>query len=464
MNDVSRLSADPTIRQHGFFLGHPIGFWFIFSGELAERASFYGMKAILTLYMIDKLGFTKAEATTRMSLFMAGAYFLPLVGGYVADRFFGKYWTIVGFSIPYILGHVILGVEDRWYLYTALVLLAMGSGVIKPNISTLMGMTYDQQCPGQEKLRSAAFAIFYAAINIGAFASTTVMPELRDRFDYWVAFLFPAALMVFAFAFFAAGKRFYAVEVIRRTPISPEERAEQWAVLRQLFGLFFLVMFFWAIFDQHATTWIYFAREHLDLHVFGYEVKPDQIQAINPLLIVALLPVISALWTALERGGVRLRATDKMTIGFLLTALTMALHALAGYLAETGNTKVTVWWQIAAFVTITVAEIMISVTGLELAFTAAPARMKSFVTACWLLTVGFANLFLIAPVGRLYPDRSSPGWHFETTYGYFSMLTVALLVVTGAFVLVARRFNQVLKAGPRRDRVVESTLDTSVEA
>src|SRR5947209_10894407 len=114
-----------------FLKSHPAGFWFIFWGEFAERASFYGMKAILTLYMIDILGFGKSNASTIMSLFMAGAYFLPLLGGYLADNFFGKYWTIVGFSLPYILGHVIIGYEDRTFLFIALVLLAMGSGTIK---------------------------------------------------------------------------------------------------------------------------------------------------------------------------------------------------------------------------------------------------------------------------------------------------------------------------------------------
>src|SRR5207237_1195502 len=134
-----------------FFAGPPLGFWFFFWGEFAERCSYYGMRAILALYMIDKLGLSEANASTYNSFFIAATYFLPLLGGWVADRFFGKYWTIVGFSLPYILGHVILGVQDFWFMCFALLLLAMGSGVIKPNISTLMGLTYDQQRPGQDK-------------------------------------------------------------------------------------------------------------------------------------------------------------------------------------------------------------------------------------------------------------------------------------------------------------------------
>jgi POT family proton-dependent oligopeptide transporter len=424
---------------------HPVGFWFFFWGEFAERASFYGMKAILTLYMIDKLKLDKADAATTMSVFMAGCYFLPLVGGWIADRYLGKYWTIVGFSLPYIVGQLMIGIDHGPFPYIAMALLAMGSGVIKPNISTLMGLTYDQQRPGQDQLRSDAFSMFYGAINIGSAMSTLVMPELRTRYGYFEAFLFPAVLMTVALTLFALGKRYYAVEVIQRTEKTPEERAQQWAVLGRLFGLFLLVTFFWAIFDQHASTWIYFAKDYLDLNLFGYEVKPDQVQALNPIFIVAFLPLASLLWRLLAKWGVKVRPTDKMVGGFLLTAGAMAVHAVAGYLAVEGGVKVSLWWQVIAFLVITFAEILISVTGLELAFTAAPKAMKGFVTACWLLTVACANLFINAYVTRLYPG-DSPGWHFATPAGYFAALTVMMLVVMVAFVFVARQFNRATAA------------------
>jgi proton-dependent oligopeptide transporter, POT family len=276
---------------------------------------------------------------------------------------------------------------------------------------------------------------------------------------YLVAFLFPAVLMAVALTAFALGKRYYAVEVIDRTPPPPGQRAERWKVLGQLFGLFLLVLFFWAIFDQHTSTWILFAQDYLDLNVslpfgYSYEVPPDQIQALNPIFIVTFLPLTVWLWRVLDRKGIRIRPTDKMILGFLLTAVTMGIHAGAGYAAvrpDGSIEKVSILWQIAAFVVITLAEILISVTGLELAFTAAPQSMKGFVTACWLVVVGMANLFVNTPVSRLYPS-TEPGWHFESAGGYFGMLTIAMLVVTGAFFFVARRFNKTAAAGdPRRD-------------
>lgn len=453
--DAANLAARLTLPHQGgivgWFKSHPIGFWFFFWGEFAERASYYGMRAILTLYMIDRLGFSKANASTLMSFFIAASYFLPLAGGFVADRFLGKYWTIVGFSLPYILGHVILGIENEVCLYSALILLAMGTGVIKPNISTLMGNTYDLYRPGQTQLRSQAFSMFYFAINVGAFLSQVFMPTIRTEWGYAIAFLFPAALMVVAFAIFAAGKRFYAPDVIGPVDRSPEERKQQWAVLGRLFTLFLLVTFFWAIFDQSATTWIFFAREQLDLNMFGVEVDPDQIQAFNPLFIMIFLPLITALWAWLDARGTKVRATDKILVGFILTAVTMGIHVFAAYLVAESGHKVSLWWQIIAYLVLTWAEILISVTGLELAFAAAPKNMKGFITACWLLTVGIANLAINAPVTRMYPS-TDPGWHFPSPMSYFAALTITMLVVSVAFVFVARGFNQRMAQAEAEDQ------------
>ncbi|HVW39238.1 MAG TPA: MFS transporter [Pirellulales bacterium] len=415
---------------------HPIGFWFFFWGELAERCSYYGMRAILTLYLIDQLGLTRPSAIKIMHFFMAGCYLLPLAGGYIADRFLGKYWTIVGFSLPYIVGQAILGVENKIVLGISLSLLAMGSGVIKPNISTLMGLTYDQQRPGQEKLRSDAFAMFYFAINLGAALSSFAMPRIRSEWNYQVAFLFPAGLMAVAFLIFAAGKRFYAVEQVGVGAKNPSDRAEQKAVLRRLMGIFGVVIFFWSIFDQSASTWTLFANDHLNLEMFGVKFNPDELQAFNPLLIIVLLPPVTLFWKFLAARGLELRPTDKMMVGFLLTTLTMGIMSAAGFLTSPEH-KVSALWEIAAYVVITIAEICISVVGLELAFTAAPKNMKSFVTACWLVTVFIANLLDMA-IAPLY-GMMSPG-------AYFGLLTALMLAITAAFWGVARKFNRAAAA------------------
>lgn len=434
------LPAAADRPERASLLDHPLGFWFIFWGEFSERCSYYGMRAILLLYMTERLGFSDQSASSVMAIFIAGCYLLTLAGGWLADNFFGKYRTIVAFSLPYVLGHVILGFEHPVFLVIALALLAMGSGVIKPNISTLMGMTYDQRRPGQERLRSDAFAMFYAAVNIGAATSSFMMPWIRNHWGYQIAFLFPAVLMVAALAIFAGGKPFYAVETVRRVRLTVEEQHERIQLLGRILGLFLVVAMFWSIFDQSASTWTFFARDHLDLHFMGMELSPDQIQAMNPVLVVLLVPPITLAWHVLPRWGIRLRPTDKMLLGFVLTGLTMAIMAAAGFIAGPDG-RVSVLWEAVSYVLITVAEICISVVGLELAFTVAPTSMKSFITACWLLTIFLGNM-LNTVITRLYDRRFEC---LDWTLGpgpYFALFAVAMVPVTLAFLLVARQFNR----------------------
>src|SRR5262249_30626687 len=158
---------------------------------------------------------------------------------------------------------------------------------------------YDQQRPGQDLLRSNAFAFFYLAINIGSFLSQAALPRIRDEHDYWVAFLAPAGLMMIAFLIFALGKPFYAKETIDRSRLSPEERRERWRVLAAVWVLFLPVVFFWAVFDQSHSVWVLFARDYLslplDLGIVSI-TAPDQMQAINPLMIMILLPLVTLFW------------------------------------------------------------------------------------------------------------------------------------------------------------------------
>ena len=452
--DETTPPARPNFFVH-FFTSHPTGFWFFFWGELAERSCYYGMRAVLFLYVSEQLGFGGDNASTIVALYIAACYFLPLLGGYIADKYFGKYWTIVGFSLPYIVGQLLLsldcqhylGISPRYFVFVSLALLAMGSGVIKPNISTLMGLTYDQYRPGQTQLRSDAFSFFYMAINLGAFASSYAVPRLRTyygelygyAYGYAVAFLFPAGLMAVALVLFALGKRFYAHETLARAhTITPDERAEQWAVMRRLFGVFFAIAFFWMIADQSTSTWIRFARDDFDLHLLGYRIDPDAVQALNPGFIVLLLPFISVgLWRLLARFGIHMRPTDKMVIGFALAAASMAIMTVAG-LQVSPTHKVSLWWQVLTYFLVTCSELCISPVGLELAFTAAPGWMKGSITGCFLVAVGVGNL-LNGVVTRLYGSMGPTN--------YFGMLTVVLVLVTLAFVVIARRFNRIVEEG-----------------
>lgn len=413
---------------------HPPAFWFFFWGEFAERCSYYGMRAILPLYLTAALHFPDAKAGPIFYWFKMACYFLPLVGGFLADRFFGKYWTIVGFSVPYVLGHFILGIGTPTTLFIALALLAGGSGVIKPNISTLMGQTYDQKRPGQEQLRSAAFLWFYFSINIGSLLSTIVVPMIRNAHGYATAFQFPAWVMLAALIVFAAGKPFYASEPDVRHEPTPQERAERWQTLGRLFGVFGLFVFFFIGYEHADSIWVFFTRDFVDLTVPGLSkpIAPDQLQFINPLIVVICVPLFGWLFRKLDPQAQRITAARKIFVGFLLAAAAPALLALAALLARDGQ-RVSLAWVIGAYVLLTLGEVLLYGTGLELAYAAAPRTMKSFVTACFLLTSTLGN-FVNVWLSPLYGHRLPPAQFFALT----ALITLAAAI---AFPFVGRRIS-----------------------
>lgn len=456
MSQATALAAQTVPAAAPPKTGHPIGFWFFFWGELAERCSYYGMNSILLLYMMESLGFKKGEASAWVNYFIAGTYLTPLLGGFVADRYLGKYRTIVMFSIPYILGNYLMfGFNTITALVGALIILALGSGVIKPNISTLMGMTYDQQRPGQDQLRSDAFSWFYFAINIGSVISQLFMPLLRDAYGPNNAFLLPTILMAVALLIFALGRPFYAVETMERRRKTPAERSEQWRTVGRLMGVFILTTVFWSTFKHYNTVWVLFFGERIDTTISvpfkdgslqstwsPYPFRPDQFQFLNSFFILTLLPTSMLAYRWLEKRGVKLRPTDKMQLGFVFVLLTPLLFVLCDLLAGGGKAH---WgWIVVFFFVITVAEVLISPVGLELAFEAAPKSMKGFITACFLFTI-FMGSMINAWVTPLY-SKESDGQRFCTPLAYFGVQAAVAAAAVVAFYFVAKPFNQKLAA------------------
>ncbi|MBK7092878.1 MAG: peptide MFS transporter [bacterium] len=413
---------------------HPTGFWFVFWGELAERASFYGMKALLVLYMIDELGYSDANSSTVASFFTAACYLLPILGGYIADRWLGKFRTIIYFAVPYIMGHIILGsFNSEVGLYIALALLAGGSGSIKPNISTLMGKMYEEQ--GKSHLLSQAFSWFYMSINIGAASTMTVLPFIRDHYGYGPAFMAPTIMMVVALAIFYLGKKHYPKEDMRKlaaTAMNPQQSHERKATLIRLSGLFLLIVFFWSVFDQSYSTWTLFARDYMLLDTWFGRIPPDAIQGLNPILIVLMSPLFAWLWNKSDSNqSRRLSSPRKMLIGFVLVILCMSLMTIAGYQAM--NAKISILWEVGAYVLMTAAELCISAIGLQLAFEEAPDSMKSMITGVFWFTV-FLGDILAGLFARVY-TQTTPG-------NFFGMMTIMIVIVTLAFYQVGKRFER----------------------
>jgi proton-dependent oligopeptide transporter, POT family len=419
-----------------FFRRHPTGFFFVFWGELAERASFYGIQALLALFLVESYGYSENSSGAIVEYFTAACYLLPLLGGWLADRYLGKYWTIVVFSVPYVAGHIILGeLHGEKWLYLALALLAAGAGAVKPNTSTLMGMIYEKE--GKPELLSEAFSMYYAAINVGAGVAMLALPALKEAYGYRVALMCPSILMAVALAVFAAGRRYYPKE--KPGPALKDEASVQArrAVLKRLAGIFGTITLFWLVHDQMANTWIFMTRDHLNLnlvpgpHVF--RLSPAQIESINPIFIVLVTPFFQKFWDWLAKRRNRdYHATDKMAIGFKVSLMCMILLSAVGFL-ELWE-KPSAWFMIVAVILITIAELCVSVVGLEFAYREATPELKSFVMAAFLVTV-----FVGDSIGGFFVDK---------LYGtlsnglYFAIQAVLMVVVLAVFKRVARAFHE----------------------
>jgi POT family proton-dependent oligopeptide transporter len=474
--------------------GHPPAIWFFFWGEFAERSSYYGMRAILFLYMTKALLMSTSAAGPAYSGFKSACYLLPLLGGYIADRWLGRYWTIVGFSVPYVAGHFILGIPNEVAMFIALALLAGGSGVIKPNISTLMGETYDDKRPGQERLRTAAFLWFYFSINIGALISQVALPEVRQSYilrhltpelrteaekllaegkditpivpndllreAFGVAFAFPAWLMVASLLIFALGKPFYSHRRPEHRVLTPEERSLQWHTLLNLAAIFALVVLFWFGYEHNDTLWIGFISDYVDLKVPLIEktIAPDQLQFLNALFVILLVPTFTFVFGYFDPKVKIFTAMRKVLAGFFLTAAAIGIMAVAGFLVqghtkevmqagkavEISTVKVSVIWPALAYIILTFGEVLLYGTMLELAYTAAPKSMKGLVTACFLLTNTLANFLNMVwtPMygGSLSDEVAKRG---PMLPGQFFGITALITLAAGiAFIFIGRRFER----------------------
>jgi POT family proton-dependent oligopeptide transporter len=490
-----QLSPDAVLPPPGAFeKRHPPALFFFFWGEFAERSSYYGMRAILMLYMTKALLMADSRAAPIYAGFKAACYFLPLLGGFIADRFLGRYWTIVGFAVPYVLGHFVLGVPNETALFIALALLAMGSGVIKPNISTLMGETYDEKRPGQAGLRSAAFLWFYFSINIGALISQLALPEIRQRYilshlspellaqaqgllaegkdiipivpvdlrekAFGVAFAFPAWLMVASLLIFALGKPFYANKKPEHHELTPEERRLQRQTLYGLFGIFALVVLFWFGYEHNDSLWVSFISNYVDLKVplLDKTIAPDQLQFLNALFVLILIPTFNFVFARYDPQVKIFTPMRRVLAGFFLTAAAIGIMSAAGFLVqghteqvlqggkavEVSTVKVSVLWPALAYIVLTFGEVLVYGTMLEIAYTAAPKSMKGMVTACFLLTntlANFLNMVWTPMYGGSLTDEAAkrgpllPG----TFFGITALVTVAAGV---AFIFIGRRFER----------------------
>jgi len=418
----------------------PPGIPYIIANEGAERFSFYGMRAILvvfmTQYLLDVSGapdlMSDEQAKGWYHLFVSAVYFTPLLGALLSDGVLGKYRTIITLSLVYCLGHLVLALDHtRIGLAIGLGLIALGSGGIKPCVSAHVG---DQFGRSNQRLLSRVFSWFYFAINLGAFVSMLLTPWLLQEVGASVAFAVPGVLMFLATLVFWSGRhRFVHIPPAGMGFVREALSRTGAAVIGRLALVYLFVAVFWALFDQTGSAWVLQAQE-MDPVLFGIEILPAQIQAANPLLVMLLIPLFAYLvYPALHRIW-RLSELRKIGIGLFLTVLAFAISTWLQQQIDQGATP-SIAWQLLAYLVLTCAEVMVSITCLEFSYTQAPKTMKSFVMAFFMMSIAAGNLFTSAVNFFIHNEDGSSKLEGADYYLFF---TLTMLITALLFVLVAR--------------------------
>jgi POT family proton-dependent oligopeptide transporter len=425
---------------------------FIVTTEACERFSYYGVVSILTLYLKNELRMEADEAKETVHLFKMAAYFLPLAGAWLADRWLGRYRTILSLALFYCLGHGTLALFEgtRSGIYTGLGLIALGAGGIKPCVSAFVG---DQFPAEQAGLLPQVYGLFYWAINFGAMFAFALVPLIRDHLGFRWAFGVPGLFMALATLVFWAGSRFY----IKREPVRefrrqvpeaaaaagsgpdanqgiPGSRSGNARILGRIAVVLLPVPVFFALYDQVNSSWVLQGSRMVPFALLGYTVDAERIQSFSALLVLFWVPVLTfGVYPLAERWGFRLTTLRRMGAGLVFTALSFVICAGLQQRLEQGET-LTLAWQIVPYIVIELGEVLVSATGLEFAYSQAPVALKSVVMSMWLLTTSLGN-FLVATITALNA-------HFVHATGAAEFLFYAGLMLAGAgvFAVIARRY------------------------
>ncbi|HEY7724796.1 MAG TPA: POT family MFS transporter [Anaeromyxobacteraceae bacterium] len=436
--------------------------------EGCERFSYYGMTSVLTIHMVQNLFLSGSEAVTRYQAFVGAAYLTPLLGAFLADRFFGRYRVVLWLSWGYVFGHATLALfESRWGLYAGLALIAVGAGGVKPCASAFVG---DQFRPEQGHLLKRVYDLYYWMINMGSLAGQALIPWILDRRGPRFAFAVPGIAMGLALVLWWTGRRHYLYapptgpnphgffRVVSRAAsrLGTTRAGEHWldgaldrhpreavdgarAVFR-IVTIFAPVVAFWSLFFQYGSSWVLQA-EKMDRELGGWTVLSSQVATLNALLILTFIPLFGGvLYPALERRGLKVTALGKMTAGMFVSVLSFACAAGIQYALDAGRHP-SIGWQVFQYVFISAGEVLVSVTALEFAYTQAPPSMKSTIMGLWFVTIGVGSL-LTAWVASLNTFAGG---------GYFVFFTVLMLAGAVLFRFLASRYRPVaFAAAPAR--------------
>ncbi|TDB72292.1 peptide MFS transporter [Micromonospora sp. KC723] len=458
------------------FFGHPRALSTLFLTEMWERFSFYGMRAILVLYLTaavtdDGLGMRESTANAVYGSYNAMVYLMALPGGWVADRLIGARRSVLWGGVIIAAGHYVMAVPTGWSVFAGMTLIVLGTGLLKPNISTMVGDLYERDSPR----RDAGFSIFYMGINLGGFIAPLVCGFLGEEINWHLGFGAAAIGMTFGVAQYVLGRGNlgdagarpadpllgadrrraltragvgaaalllvfvalaaaglftvdtvvnlltvatlvvtvgYFARILTDQEISGTERSRMKAYL----WLFVFAVSFWLIYDQAGSVLNLFAADSTDRDVLGFTFPASWLQSVNPILIIVGAPLFAWLWLRL---GHRTSTPVKFAVGLVLNGLSFVLMAAAAQAAVGGN-RVSPWWLIAVFAIQVAGELSLSPVGLSATTKLAPVKYASQMMGLWFLATAVGD----AVGGQV--ARLAEAWPAPTYFLTFGLASVTL--------------------------------------
>ncbi|WP_099352852.1 peptide MFS transporter [Fredinandcohnia onubensis] len=494
MSGYNRQKIVDSVPQKGFF-GHPKGLFTLFFTEFWERFSYYGMRAILLFYMYYEvsdggLGLDQHTAMAIMSIYGSLVYMSGVIGGWLADRIFGTSKAVFYGGILIMLGHIALAIPGTISLFfVSMVLIVLGTGLLKPNVSSVVGEIYSEK----DTRRDAGFSIFYMSINLGGFIAPLIVGEVGLKHNFHWGFAIAAIGMFFGLLFFVFTKKknlglagtivpnplapnekkkvytqisvgiivvailiavgipagfltfdsfialigilgfliptIYFVTMYRSSKTSDVERSRVLAYI----PLFLAAVMFWSIQEQGATILANYADTRTQLQFAGFDISPAWFQSLNPLFIIMFAPVFAWLWVKL--GDRQPSVPKKFSLGLLFAGLSFLVILLPAYLGGT-DALVNPLWLVLSYFIVVIGELLISPVGLSATTKLAPAAFTAQMMSLWMLSNAAAQA-LNAQLVKFYTP--------ETEMTYFGIIGGASIVLGIILLFVSPKIQKFMK-------------------
>jgi proton-dependent oligopeptide transporter, POT family len=493
MSKPDKQKIVESVPQKGFF-GHPKGLFTLFTTEFWERFSYYGMRAILVYYIYDAvsnggLGLPESVALSIMSIYGSLVYMSGVIGGWFADRIFGTSKAVFYGGILIMFGHIALAVPGNVAMFfVSMVLIILGTGLLKPNVSSIVGDIYSDD----DERRDSGFSIFYMGINLGAFISPLIVGKVSN-YSYHVGFGIAAVGMFIGLVVFMITKKKYLglAGAYVPNPLSPDEKKKVYggitigviiiaiiAVAASFMGyltfdgfialvgilgiglpiyyfvkmyrspettssersrliayipLFIASVMFWAIQEQGSTILAHYADKRTDLHFMGFEIEPAWFQSLNPLFIIIFAPIFAWIWIKL--GKRQPTVPQKFSLGLLFAGLSFIVILVPGYLAGTDQLVNPLWLVLSYFIVV-LGELCLSPVGLSATTKLAPAAFSAQTMSLWFLSSAAAQA-INAQLVKFYSE--------DTETLYFGLIGGVSIVLSIILFILAPKIQQFIK-------------------